>query len=584
MSDSLWSVKLAVPSSFLSVSGVSSFFGLAEVSDTGCNVKESGKVTKKSRDFVCQDTHKAKSSGADGGFFSLSSSVTDSSQKAGTAGSSMLVLVSTLALLLGGPITGPEPARVRGTSSLRLHKARRVGNARINFPRRRRRSHSLSIVEDDSSDEEVEDDVLQIPKVHLSEVMVSFDESLLFGSPIEGNSQFITPEVSFSFAPCKGQRGDFLAMVSFPLTWNPIKRQPRNSPAVLLLKDCVGEDVCDSKMKKVVCDSKVKKVEANQPDVEPGFAHLSPSFHNADELLAAANFAFRREGFRFAKLSTDCTGGVYIIKDKQDANVAVWKPADEEDIGRTDSEKEDGPLRQGLAAGDGYLREEAAYLLDARNGGHAGVPPTLSVAATQTNNGKVVNGSLQQYFSHECSADDMGSSKFGVENVHQIGLLDLRLFNLDRHGGNILVDRANKLIPIDHGLCLPPIDSLGEAEFTWLYWRQAKKPFSAKTAKWVANLSADRDAAMLQELGVGEDAVATARLCTLVLQRCVAAGMNLFEIGSMFVRKGLGEMPSDLEALLVQARISASVDAPDFVSHAAALLDERFQLNPREQT
>ena len=29
------------------------------------------------------------------------------------------------------------------------------------------------------------------------------------------------------------------------------------------------------------------------------------------------------------------------------------------------------------------------------------------------------------------------------------------------------------------GLCLPPVTDIGEAEFGWLDWRQAKQPFSA---------------------------------------------------------------------------------------------------------
>ena len=37
----------------------------------------------------------------------------------------------------------------------------------------------------------------------------------------------------------------------------------------------------------------------------------------------------------------------------------------------------------------------------------------------------------------------MGTSSFPVADVHRIGILDIRLMNMDRHGGNILVRRSS---------------------------------------------------------------------------------------------------------------------------------------------
>ena len=64
---------------------------------------------------------------------------------------------------------------------------------------------------------------------------------------------------------------------------------------------------------------------------------------------------------------------------------------------------------------------------------------------------------------------DVGFGQFPKQDIHNIGLLDIRLFNMDRHSGNILFrktegcqggkqKKANEqyeLIPIDHGYCLP---------------------------------------------------------------------------------------------------------------------------------
>jgi hypothetical protein len=66
-------------------------------------------------------------------------------------------------------------------------------------------------------------------------------------------------------------------------------------------------------------------------------------------------------------------------------------------------------------------------------------------------------------------------------------VLDIRLCNTDRHGGNILYryketktgDEKIKLLPIDHGYTIP--STLGEAFFAWLTWPQANKKFDSKT-------------------------------------------------------------------------------------------------------
>jgi len=101
-------------------------------------------------------------------------------------------------------------------------------------------------------------------------------------------------------------------------------------------------------------------------------------------------------------------------------------------------------------------------------------------------------------------------SQFAVRDVHRLGILDVRLYNTDRHSGNILVRRPAhlcgasaaaaaaassasapgatspppfdslslsfhaeqrvELIPIDHGYCLP--ESLDAVYFEWLFWPQ----------------------------------------------------------------------------------------------------------------
>lgn len=94
---------------------------------------------------------------------------------------------------------------------------------------------------------------------------------------------------------------------------------------------------------------------------------------------------------------------------------------------------------------------------------------------------------LQEYVYHDCDTSEMGASRFAARDVHRIGILDIRIWNTDRHAGNILVRRQREssaglsglarldsaqleLVPIDHGFCLP--ESLEPPYFEWLHWPQ----------------------------------------------------------------------------------------------------------------
>jgi hypothetical protein len=101
-------------------------------------------------------------------------------------------------------------------------------------------------------------------------------------------------------------------------------------------------------------------------------------------------------------------------------------------------------------------------------------------------------GSLQEFVTHMCDTSEMGPGRFSASDVHRIGILDIRLFNTDRHAGNMLVRAARtpssssnnlrgggallpneqqyELIPIDHGFCLP--ETLEACYFEWLHWPQ----------------------------------------------------------------------------------------------------------------
>ncbi len=183
-----------------------------------------------------------------------------------------------------------------------------------------------------------------------------------------------------------------------------------------------------------------------------------------------------------------------------------------------------------------------------------------------------VLGSLQELVEHESSAEDMGTALFEVDEVHKIGILDIRLLNLDRHLGNILVvrekrgpsnNRKNRLkfVPIDHSHCLPSISSLSDIKFEWAWWPQCSQPFSQKSLDYIASLDAFSDSASLRALGLRDDAVVMNLAATLLLKRCVESGLNLREIAEIVQRGGDLNSRSTLERVVESIQASGIVQA-----------------------
>lgn len=277
------------------------------------------------------------------------------------------------------------------------------------------------------------------------------------------------------------------------------------------------------------------------------------------------------------QMTSDGCGGVYLLTaDARSSSrqsqlkkmnpLGVFKPRDEEYMAPKNPRgyvKENAvvgvtehPVNKGFRVGNGALRERAAYLLDEAYGNFSGVPVTNLMVLNV--NGEEKEGSMQRFVPSECSAEDMGTLKFSIPEVHKIGIFDVRLFNTDRHAGNILLSlRAHEqtygMTPIDHGFCLPSYKHLDGATFDWLQWPQAQFPFTSAEMDHISSLDAERDAAMLRALGIEEECVATLRMCTAVLQLGAEAGFSLFEIASCLQREGDFSSPSKLEEVVEEA-------------------------------
>ncbi|GKV39272.1 hypothetical protein SLEP1_g47074 [Rubroshorea leprosula] len=276
-------------------------------------------------------------------------------------------------------------------------------------------------------------------------------------------------------------------------------------------------------------------------------------------------------------------GGAYYFRNSEGQSVAIVKPSDEEPFAPNNPKGFVGKalgqpgLKRSVRVGETGFREVAAYLLDDAH--FANVPATALVKITHSifnvNNGMNGNkthkknlvskiASFQEFIPHDFDASDHGTSSFPVSGVHRIGILDIRIFNTDRHAGNLLVRKLDgvgrfgqvELIPIDHGLCLP--ETLEDPYFEWIHWPQASIPFSEDELEYIGNLDHVKDCEMLRkELPmIREACLRVLVLCTIFLKKAAASGLCLAEIGEMMSREFRAgeEEPSELEVVCMEAR------------------------------
>lgn len=298
-------------------------------------------------------------------------------------------------------------------------------------------------------------------------------------------------------------------------------------------------------------------------------------------------------------------GGAYYFRNSRFENVAIVKPTDEEPFAPNNPKGFVGKalgqpgLKRSVRVGETGIREVAAYLLDHDH--FANVPPTALVKIThsifnindgvngnKTHNKNLVSkiASFQQFIKHNFDASDHGTSSFPVSEVHHIGILDIRIFNTDRHAGNLLVRKLDgvgsfgqvELIPIDHGLCLP--ETLEDPYFEWIHWPQASIPFSDDELEYIRKLDPLSDCEMLRrELPmIREACLRVLVLCTIFLKEAAEFGLCLSEIGEMMSREFRAgeEEPSELEVVCIEARRLVEEREKEVLSPKADAGDEEF--------
>jgi len=250
--------------------------------------------------------------------------------------------------------------------------------------------------------------------------------------------------------------------------------------------------------------------------------------------------------------------GTYFMKNKDGDMVAVFKPQDEEGNSENNPKKlEDDFIDKGVIEGEAAQREVAAYLLD-KETGFAGVPKTTMVKIVHPAFGRdakgeplIKIGSLQEFVQNDGASWDIGYGAFPTHEVQKIAIFDLRIFNNDRHGGNMLInkkktDGSYELIPIDHGYSLSSV--LNRAWFDWLTWPQVKEPLSAALKDYVSKINIEKDMETLSSLNIRPECLRTMKISTMLLKKGCELGLSLFDIATIVCRPTL-EQPSELEIM-----------------------------------
>lgn len=305
--------------------------------------------------------------------------------------------------------------------------------------------------------------------------------------------------------------------------------------------------------------------------------------------------------------SSEGSGGTYFMRDSSGQKyVSVFKPVDEEPMAVNNPRglplSMDGEgLKKGTRVGEGALREVAAYILDHPKGGprslygeeigFAGVPPTFMVKCLHQgfNHPRGYNhdmknvkfGSLQMFVKNCGSCEDMGPRAFPIKEVHKISVLDIRLANTDRHAGNILLSKDDEggvvLTPIDHGYCLP--QKFEDCTFDWLYWPQARQPYTTDIINYIKSLDAERDIELLKFHGweLPAESARVFRISTMLLKKGVERGLCPFAIGSVMCRETL-KTESVIEQVVLEAAeaVLPGTSEAAFMESVSTILDRRL--------
>jgi len=118
-----------------------------------------------------------------------------------------------------------------------------------------------------------------------------------------------------------------------------------------------------------------------------------------------------------------------------------------------------------------------------------------------------------------------------------------------------------------------------DCTFDWLYWPQARQPYSPDTVDYIYSLDAEKDIELLKYYGwdVPVESARTLRISTILLKKGVERGLTPYAIGSIMCRENLNK-ESVIEEIVSEAQKSLlpGMEESVFLEFVSQIMDSRL--------
>lgn len=118
-----------------------------------------------------------------------------------------------------------------------------------------------------------------------------------------------------------------------------------------------------------------------------------------------------------------------------------------------------------------------------------------------------------------------------------------------------------------------------DCTFDWLYWSQAREPYSPDRVDYIKSLDAEKDTELLKYYGwdVPVECARTLRISTILLKKGVDRGLTPYEIGSIMSRENLNK-ESVIDEIICEAQESLlpGMEEYVFLESVSQIMDSRL--------
>lgn len=115
-----------------------------------------------------------------------------------------------------------------------------------------------------------------------------------------------------------------------------------------------------------------------------------------------------------------------------------------------------------------------------------------------------------------------------------------------------------------------------DCTFDWLYWPQARQPYSQETIQYIKCLDAEEDIELIKFYGwhLSPKCARVLRISTMILKKGAAIGLTPFAIGSIMCRERLNKK-STIEEIIDEAEESMLPDMSEaaFLEVVSKIMD-----------